>query len=376
MHQQSTPLFQRRLVSSFSLCLTLCAMAASTGANAQVSISGFGSLVAGRVVSGDGYIANYNELGIYGKNGSANFGPTDQSWINPETRFGVQASVTLNESTRATAQVVSRGTQNYSPAVEWLFVTHEVASNFNVQAGKLRVPVYLYSDKIDVGFAYPWLRVPSDAYSLDAVSFSGGKLNYDLTNGEFSLKLSTWAGTSDQQKSRLMSYLFGTQIDRYHRFTGVVADSIYGPLQVRASYTLDKMDQSTPDVSNAFRNEKFDEKFIDLAVQYQLGNFTFIGEWNQDKPFYKSNFYSGIYQLGNNAFYVTKSKFILDEPWEKHHTTSVGWRRDIGSNMSVKFDLTRMIDEGKNPFTGDSNPVIRIKPGHATTAAVSFDFIF
>ncbi|TDK58955.1 hypothetical protein [Sapientia aquatica] len=136
------------------------------------------------------------------------------------------------------------------------------------------------------------------------------------------------------------------------------------------------MDQSTPDPANAFRNEKFNERFTDLAVQYQVGDLTLVGEWNQDKPFYHSNFYSAIYQINSNAIYVTKSKFVLDLPWEKHHTISVGVRHDIGSNMSLKFDLTRMIDEGKNPFTGESNPVIKINPGHATTAAVSYDFIF
>lgn len=376
MHQLSKKPVLFGLRTPLSASFFLCAALLIPEANAQVSVSGFGSIVAGKVTTGDGYIANYTELGIYGKNGSAKFGPTDQSWLNQETRFGIQASMNINESTRATAQIVARGTQKYSPNVEWLFVTHEVTSNLNVQAGKLRVPVYLYSDKMDVGFAYPWLRVPADTYSLDTVSFNGGKVNYDFTRGEFSLKLSAWAGTSDEQKSRLMSYLFGTTINRYHRFTGVVADSIYGPFQVRASYTADRMDQSTPDPMNAFRNEKFDEKFIDLALQYQLGDFTFVAEWNQDKPFYKSDFQSVIYQFGVNSVYLTKSKFVLDEPWEQHHTTSIGLRREIGSNMSVKFDLTRMTDQGKNPFTGGTNPVIQIRPGHATTASVSFDFIF
>lgn len=131
------------LVSSVITCFVACAVLVPSVANAQLAVSGFGSIVAGAVTSGDGYIVNYNQLGIYGKNGSANFGPTDQSWINQETRFGVQANYGLNDTTRVTAQVVSRGTEDYAPKVEWLFATHDITPNFNVQAGKLRVPVYL-----------------------------------------------------------------------------------------------------------------------------------------------------------------------------------------------------------------------------------------
>lgn len=379
MQSHSATRFHPRLSSLrtvIAACFIASTLTSAALAEVSTSVSGFGSFVGGKVINGDGYIANYTELGIYGKNGSATFGPSDDGWMNQETRLGVQGTVTLDPATRITAQVVSRGTRSYSPEVEWLFVGRELATNLNVQAGKLRIPAYMYSDKIDVGFAYPWLRVPADAYSLDSVNFNGVKLNYDMTEGEFGERLSVWAGTDNEKNSKLMSYLFNTQIDRNHRFVGIVADSTYGPAELRLSYTKDNMKQATNDPANAFRNEKFNEEFIDVAFQYQLGDLTLMAEWNRDRPFYRSQFVSAIYQFGVNSVYLTQSKFKLDEPWEKHHTVSLGYRRDIGSNMDVKFDITHMVDEGKNPFTGDRNPVIKIKPGHATTVSASFDFIF
>lgn len=353
---------------------SLAISSSATAADAQ--ISGYGSIVSGYVVQGDGYIANYTGLGIYGKNGSADFGPRDQSWLNPESRFGVQAIVPLSESTRVTTQVVARGVDNYQPKVEWLYLTHDLGADTNVQVGKMRVPVYLYSDKMDVGFAFPWVRMPSDAYSLDSVNFSGTKVNHSFLSGDFSSRLTVWAGTDHDPKSKLMSYLFNTTIDRRHQFFGVVADSTWKNLQVRLSYTWDKMEQTASDPAYAWRTQNFDERFADLAILYQLGNWTFVGEVNGDAPFYKSGFVSAIYQRGVNSYYITQSEFRLDEPWEKHKQTAIGWRRDIGDNMAVKLDITRLRDYGMNPFTGQPNPVIKLGNGHSTVITSSIEFVF
>lgn len=360
----------------FSVVLGLSALLPTQALAIDYSLSGFGSIVAGHVINGDGYIANYTELGIYGQNGSKNFAPKQSGALNQESRFGIQGSVLFSDATKATLQLVARGTEKYEPKVEWLFLSHQLANDLSIQAGKMRLPVYLYSDKMDVGFAYPWVRVPSDAYSLDTVSFNGVKMNWDFASGDFSERISIYAGTDKDTNSKLMSYLFDTSIDRKHRFTGIVADTTYGPYQLRVSYTKDKMEQRTPDPANAFRNENFNVEFFDVAMQYQIGDLTLVSEWNRDRPFYRSRFFSAIYQFDVNSIYITQSKFKLDLPFEKHHQLSIGYRRDIGSNMDVKFDITRLVDQGENPFTGMSNPVIKIRPGHSTTATLSFDFIF
>jgi len=359
--------------------LSLCVWALS-GASAQAqdrfSLSGFGSLVAGKVTSGDGYIASYPTLGIYGKHGGANFGPDQRSWFNPETRLGLQAGLRLADTTRLTGQVMARGADKYKPKAEWFYLTHEFSPELDLQAGQMRLPVYMYSDKMDVGFAYPWLRVPSDAYSLDSVNYTGARLNYRLNLGDISARLSLWGGKDKDLNSRLMSYLFSTQIDRRHSFSGVVGDVSWGDLQLRATYTRDSMKQSTPNPAQAFRNENFKGEFYDLALSYQAGDFTLLAEWNKDRPFYSSWYLSGVYQFGVNSAYLTYSRFILDLPWEKHNQVAIGWRRDIGSNMALKFDVTRLRDQGRNPFSGAANPVIKLGAGHATVASVALDFIF
>lgn len=362
------------IASRFAL-LSLVGLSAPIAHAADMSLAGFGSIVAGKVMSGDGYIANFRDLGIYGKHGAGALGPDSQGYLNPETRFGVQGSVGINEAAKLTVQAVARGSDDYSPKVTWAYLTWKLAPSVNVQAGKMGIPVYQFSDKMDVGFAYPWLRVPADAYSLEATSVSGARITHQGALANVAVTTTLWSGTSSGY-TPLMSYLFSAPISRDNTFKGIVSEASFGPAQLRLSYTKNNLKQRTTDATQGFRNEDFKNSFIDVAAQYELGDLTLIAEWNKDKPFYTSWFISGVYQFGTNAFYVTRSKFILDEPWEKHPTWSVGVRHDIGSNMALKFDVTRMTDQGMNPFSGARNPVIKIAPGDATIASVGIDFVF
>lgn len=359
---------------------TLTAISLSAHASTDdgmFSIRGFGSIVAGTVTSGDGYIANYRDMGIYGRHGAADkLGPDHQGALKPESRFGAQVSAQFSPTFKATVQAVARGSQDFEPKINWAYLTWQAAPSTDIQAGRLGIPVYLYSDKMDIGFAYPWIRVPQDAYSIEVEHYQGARVSHKYRAGPLNMETMLWAGTHEDD-SDLMTYLFSTQIRRDNRFVGIVQDIYYGDTQLRLSYTRNKMKQTATDPANAFRNAEFDNRFIDVALQHQFGDFTVIAEWNKDKPFYQSWLVSGIYQFTEKlSGYVTRSKFTLDEPWEKHPTWSIGARYDLASNMSLKADLTRLKDEGMNPFTGASNPVIKIHPGHATLLSVGLDFVF
>lgn len=341
------------------------------------SIRGFGSVVAGTVTSGDGAIANYRDLGIYGRHGAAPaIGPDSQGSLRPESRVGAQVSAQFSPVFKATVQAIARGSQDFDPKINWAYLTWQANPATTVQVGRLGVPVYMYSDKMDIGFAYPWIRVPQDAYSIEMEHYHGARISHKYRAGVFNMESMLWAGTYGDD-SPLMTYLFSTPIRRDNRFAGIVQDIYYGDTQVRFSYTKNKMKQSASNAANAFRNAEFDNRFIDVAIQHQFGDFTVIAEWNKNKPFYTSWLASGIYQFTEKlSGYVTRSKFVLDEPWEKHPTVSVGARYDLTGNMSLKADVTQMKDQGRNPFTGGANPVIKIAPGDSTLLSVGLDFVF
>jgi hypothetical protein len=102
--------------------LGLCSLLLSSTAYAEVNISGFASVVAGQVLEGSGvaefdlgptFLADYPLVGAYDEDIS----------FKPDTLFGIQFSADLLEGLTATAQVVSRGADDFSASFEWAYLS-------------------------------------------------------------------------------------------------------------------------------------------------------------------------------------------------------------------------------------------------------------
>ena len=80
--------------------------------------------------------------------------------VGLESRIGVQAVVTFDSHWSVTAQEEAklRGTKNFDPGTEWLFVQYQPYSDLKVRVGRVVMPSFLYSDVINVGYAMPWFR--------------------------------------------------------------------------------------------------------------------------------------------------------------------------------------------------------------------------
>jgi hypothetical protein len=342
--------------------------------SADLNLSGFGTLAGGAVVDGDGYIADYPNLGVY----------DDGFDIGQETRLGLQGTAKFDDKLSATLQVMTRASNDFELEVEWLYATLKVADGTNLQAGRMRMPVYYYSEYMDVGYAFPWVRIPADAYSLDATNFNGIKLNHNFSSGETDFMLSLYTGKEDNPNDELMSYLFEsftTRIDReFDDILGIVFDISRGNFSARVTQTQANMLETQTYFDASTADIPFDIEFFDIFLRYNFeSGFSIMAEYNKYKPFYQSYFTSLIYQIDDIAYYLNWSQFDLDTPFEKHDTTSLGVRLDIGSGYALKIDVSAMNDEGFNPFTGQPNPVYHADPdgnGDVTVVSFALDFVF
>lgn len=342
--------------------------------SADFTFNGFGSVVAGGTLSGDGYIADYPNLGVY-ENGFD---------VGQETRLGLQGVAKIDDKLSATMQLMVRAANDYEPEVEWLYVTYKLAANSDIQVGRMRMPVYYFSDFMDVGYAYPWVRIPADTYSLDATNFNGVKFNNKLRLGGSFLQLSLFGGQEDNPQDELMSYLFEgftNRIDRkFENILGMAANWTVSELTMRATYTQADMRETQYYFDSSTGEIDYNIKFYDIFARYNFGNgLSLMVEYNKYDPFYISYFGSATYQRDTLTYYLSWSKFDLDTPFEEHDTTSVGVRWDLGDSYALKFDVSSMTDDGFNPFTMQPNPVYhKAKDGDGDVVVwtVAMDFVF
>jgi len=118
-------------------------------------------------------------------------GITNDPSFETDTRFGLQISSDVADNMSVVAQLLGTGVdQNFNAVVEWAYVDYKMNDYASIHAGKIKQPVYLVNDYIEVGYAYPWIRPPSEVYylnnPLDTINGVELVLQFPIGNGTLS----------------------------------------------------------------------------------------------------------------------------------------------------------------------------------------------
>lgn len=93
-------------------------------------------------------------------------GRTESVNLNTGTKFAGQVEWSISDRFSATAQTLVKQYEDgeWSPRMEWAFVKYEASNELDVRVGRIRPPVYMLSDFLDVNYANPWVRPPTEQY--------------------------------------------------------------------------------------------------------------------------------------------------------------------------------------------------------------------
>ncbi|MBF7072300.1 topoisomerase IV [Glaciecola sp. MH2013] len=151
-------------------------------AHAEIRINGFANLVGG-VTSSDETLYGYDE----------NFN------FSQESLFALQASGSINEKMTATVQILARGENDYDPEFQWAYVTYRMTNNTSFSAGRFRLPLFKYSDSLDIGYSHHWVAVPQGVYDVPFNNIDGFRLDYADYMGDWEIKLGASVGTFENE---------------------------------------------------------------------------------------------------------------------------------------------------------------------------------
>lgn len=222
--------------------------AVSTPTLADTRINGFASIVGGGVVDGDANLFGYDK----------------QVSFKQESLFALQLSSDLGEGLSATAQIMARGADDFATEFEWAYVSYEINDSTQINAGKLRIPFYRYSDFLDVGYAYTWARPSQTVYSLVFSTFDGVSIVNNHTIGDWDSTVQAIYG-SYQGDIDLVSDGDDAAL---HNMMGVNWTLSYDWFTARAVY----MQANT---SISFENEPYEQDATDASgnvIIDELGN--------------------------------------------------------------------------------------------------------
>lgn len=352
---------------------------ALSGAHASgfdnINISGFGSVAVGKSNNNVGY-AGYDS----------------ESWnVSQDTLAGLQLDAHINDKAKFVAQVVANGRYDYELAVEMAYVSYEFGS-FTARAGKLRMPLFMYSDYLDVGYAYPMLRPSQELYeNLMISSYVGVDLLIPIEFEDSSLVFQPILGIGE----------INERDSRYGQITldqlvGLTAHWYIEDFTFRASYVTAQTEFSASEDFSAAEqyiyNGLIDDKkgqFISFGAQYDNGDLLVsleAADTQVEDDYSDTLAVSGLlgYRFGSVMPYVMANMVETTDdderegnPYIEHLSFervaySLGARWDFAKNIALKADLTYADFQDTNGGFSDTN----VSEDDTLVYSVAIDFIF
>jgi len=349
------------------------------------TFSGFASAVAGKVMSGSRqepyynghcpcFVADYGHGGLYGPDWS----------VKQESKVGVQGTYAFTPQLSATAQVVGRGVDGIKAGLEWAYLSYDLSPSWTLQVGRKRLPIYYYSDFQDVGYAYTWVRPPSDIYGWEIVNYNGLNATYRGDWGGWAIKSNLFAGREDT-KDNLYAHLY------YDTKQDVTWKNILGGdlvlskdwLTTRLTYIQSDVQQwdhdtgerATPAPDSARSAEK--QIIYGVSANIDIDNWFVRSEYSVfDRSSY--SYKARAYMLGAGVRLGAFTPMITATSYAEKNTLAPdttqhdrGWSATLRYEISPSFAVKVQYDQFKDLSGPDLGFV-----GHSRLLSIAVDTVF
>ena len=371
--------------------LTALVLISAPVAAVEFDYGGYVSVVAGGILGGDdsgsylsdvlGYdcpcfIADYTDVGVYEDNGVS---------FKPDSAYGLKGQAVFHDDFSITAQIEGKGGNDFKPKLAQLFARWNVNNQLSIDVGRKALPLYFYSDFINVGYAYPWIRPTGDIYGWPLASYNGISMAYSDDLGEGSYTISAWYGAEEDDDNRAYNEIYWGAERYYIKWDNILGGSIeynYDWLTLRAVVMSNKSteraqwaEDDVDDPADIIEvvSDDVDQKFYGLALMIDYENILFQTEYNQfDADDFDSKGY--LFALGYRYKQLTPmisfSRYSDNDPsfgndeqdgHQVNNTLSYSLRWDFmrSTAVTLQYDVltddTIWFEEGEQyTFTGDS----------------------
>lgn len=333
-------------------------------------------------------------------------GYTEDYDLERESLLGLQGTFTISPSTEVIMQLVARGDQQWDPEMEWAYIGHRFTSNFKARAGKMRMPLYMYSDSLEVGYAQIWARPPYEVYGeIPATSYVGidglydwnlgnstltaqgftGQSTVTVDNGETSVTIDVrdlygasltwtdfvWTARAIYSGTNLNLPALPSEVDTSFFGGGVGYNN--GNWQVLAEITRIELDGTPADSQSAY-----------ITVAKRFGALTPYLSYamtetldDEERPLTAADAFALVFTPGSPFYGQTGLLQASDLYNVERQATSVGLRWDVLTNVALKFDLTFVDGFGDTGGGLDGNlasPTVRYED--TTIYTIKLDAVF
>ncbi len=262
----------------------IVAVLASTPAQA-IQFDGFMTAGAAMIVDiddadkGNIYIGGLGDRGI-----------SEDLSFERDTRFGLQISSDVTENMSVVAQLLGRGDRgNFNAIIEWAYIDYEFHETTSVHVGKIKQPVYLVNDYVEVGYAYPWIRPPQEVYLLNNPlnTVNGIELLLQFSVGPGTLSFQPYLGSNREDIPNAQGAFFeaeniyGMDIKYSGRGYAVHASNFQCDVKTTGGFNIDASDNILQQDLEVNLNGTGECNVTAAGFNLDMANVVLYAEWTQ-----------------------------------------------------------------------------------------------
>lgn len=214
-----------------------------------------------------------------------------------DSRVGVSVNGDITDELSAGALMTARASslESYQPTFDWALITWKPMNRMSLRVGRLLTPVWMFSEQIDVGLTFPWVRLPTEVYAMNSFkSFEGASLSWGLPLGGMDLTLTAYAGQGSLREGNPLSSfitvasinaLRGLELAWANDFAQLRLAYLHGrveQLEARGPVPASVVIPGVPPNLNFVNITTFDAKmgdFVSAGVKFDRWNLLLIWEY-------------------------------------------------------------------------------------------------
>lgn len=307
-----TPIVTQRALAPSLLLACLCLVSAASESfevTDNLEVSGFVRVIGGYLNSDNHSVEGYR----------------DGFSLHQQSLIAIQPTYHVTGRLSGTVQWIGHSGEGRESGVEWAYLTYDFNDQWQIKAGKLRMPLFYYSDSIDVGYSYSWISPPMQLYNNKLFpTFEGGNISYSASLGDYSLRLEGLYGYYNND----YVMIGGTRLDAEARIDDMYGFNLNlgsGSYNVRLAYhtgmSKTSMDFLKP-LQTALAQAGFTDSAATLAATGPVEVYSVGLNYESFSGFLRGEWVRTVTELNlsptQTSYYITVGKYLDD--WTLHLT--------------------------------------------------------
>jgi len=214
--------------------------------HAEITFQGFASFVGGTTLDSkdDSYLGYINKIEY-----------------DNDSLYALQASSNLGDGLTVTGQIIARGAENYQPEFEWMYASYNLTPTLNMKIGRVRTPFYMFSEYLEVGYTYQWIRPPVEVYAAAITNMDGVSFLYNMPIGNIDSQYMITIGNREDFSNDPTA-----TVSDYKPLIAANAEFEFGPYTTKLIYTQGDISFNSPAIDGATAALSTDTAFAKYAT--------------------------------------------------------------------------------------------------------------